>query len=364
MPQLIPEKQAVLERMEDLLRRATDVTFIVPDDTGFFSIEDDLVAKVRDLMADALDLMREITVLYDDEGPASPDLDDTAVGEDEDLLEIGAAISSELAAQEVSNMAFAVRAQLAENFDALVTALDGGSIWVVVSHADTGLRRVGRGLISLDSAIREYENLEPVERMWSSLEDSLEIRRLYGQFRRAILRGRDVGDADDLGKKLKSAALRIAILRDRKIYPFLRIYDRVPIRRLQKRILGWLDRDPSDLDREQDGRRLWSDLVSFAELLVQINSREELREHDRRTVERLYGTLFDGPSPAQDILPGHLADLERLLGRDDDLDRVVLAPREHRTEDLRAPLGRLRGELNQPFAPVEETLAPLLDPGS
>ena len=362
---MTPEKQAVLERLDTLLRAAAAITFIVPDDTGFFSIEDALVARVRDLMADALELMHEVMVLYDGEGPAGPDLDETSAGrEDEDLLEIGAAISSELAAQEVSNMAFAARAQLKENYDALIGALDGGFIWVVASHADTGLRRVGRGLISLESAMREYENLEPVDRQWSSLEDSLEIRRLYGQFRRAILRDPEIVDAAGLAKNLKSAALRIAILRDRKIYPFLRIYDRVPIRRLQKRILGWLDRDPAEPDWEQDGRRLWSDLVSFAELLVQINSREELREHDRRTIERLYRLIYESPTPVREISPAHLADLEQLVGRDEALDRVVLAPLQHGVDDLREPLERVRAELNQPYEPVEETLAPLLGPAS
>lgn len=356
MPFTRKDKTPYLERVQAQIEKAEGITFLVPDDTGFFSLEDDLIPRVRQLMEETLELTRELGDLYDAESHEAPL--EGAGSEDDFLREIGAAISSELAAREVSNLAFVVRAQMMETYEALLSALANRYAWVVASHADAGLRRVSRGLLTLETAMREYEGLPQAERRWHDLKDSLETRRLYGQFRRAILRS-DQNAAEDLTSRLRSAANRIAILRDLKIYPFLRIYDRLPIRRLQKRIQAWLDR-PDEKTKDEEGRQLWSDLVSFAELLVQINNREDLREHDRKTVSRLHRVLFEARQPPARILPSHLADLELLLGRDEDLDRIILSPNQFGVEDLREPLERVQSQLNRSFAPIEESLTSLL----
>lgn len=350
------DKTKYLDRVHAQIEKAEGITFLVPDDTGFFSLEDDLIPRVRSLMEESLELMREIGDLYDAESHEAPL--DAPGAEDDFLREIGAAISSELATREVSNLAFVVRAQLMETYEALVSALANRYAWVVASHADAGLRRVSRGLLTLETAMREYEGLPQAERRWHDLKDSLETRRLYGQFRRAILRS-DQNPAEDLAARLRGAGNRIAILRDLKIYPFLRIYDRLPIRRLQKRILAWIDQ-PESSQKDEEGRNLWSDLVSFAELLIQINNREDLREHDRKTVARLHRVLFEARQAPTRILPSHLADLELLLGRDEDLDRIILSPNQFGIEDLREPLERIQGQLNRSFAPIEESLTSLL----
>lgn len=358
---LDPKKEALVDRIDALIDELGNVTFIVPDESGYFSIEDELVKQVRILLERTLELMRDLTDYYDHESP-EPELlaEGTFGGEDDVLKEIGAAISSELASQELGNMAFVARTQLSENYEALLSALDNGFIWVVASNADTGLRRAGKALLTLETAVREYEGLPPRERRWSDLGDSLEIRRVYGQFRRWVLRGAQEPKGDDLRERLQSAAHRIAILRDLKIYPFLRIYDRVPIRKLQRRIVRWLGEDDQidghRSEHEETGRRLWSDLVSFAELLAQINHREELREHDRRTIKRVHRLLFGAKRPPETILPGHLEDLETLIGRDDVLDRIVLDPRSHDVSDLREPLERILRELDQPFSTRHDAL--------
>lgn len=350
-------KSQLLDRLGSLVEDSLAVTFVVPDDTGFFSIEDEAVQRVQELVEHTLLLLREITDFYDEESHDPTPGEET--GEDS-LREIGAAISSELAAREVSGLAFATRTQLKENRDALVTAIENRNIWVVASHADTGLRRVCKGLITVEAAAREYENLEPLERDWSDIKDSLETRRLYGQFRRALNRHQEPADAAEVEEQLRKAAHRIAILRDRKIYPFLRIYDRVSIRRLQKRIYAWLEK-PDGAGKERDGRHLLGDLHSFAELLKQINNREDLREHDRRTAKRLYRIFFSSKNPPKQLEPGHLGDLELLLGRDDELDQIVLEPMRHGIEPLRAPLERLLEQLNRPFEPVEKPLSSLVE---
>lgn len=382
----------LLQSIEKTVYRAQALEFVVPDDTGFFAVQGSLIHQVQEIIEDALSLMRRVMDHYDetDSSDSTPDLlagvdgIGEGVGEEDLLREIGAAISIELAAQEVSNIAFAVRAQLMETYDALKGALEGDQIWVVASHADTGLRRAGKGLITLEHTIREYEGLEPVERTWSKLHDSLEIRRLYCQFRRGISRLGTPETLEELTSGLRSAAHRIAILRDRSIYPLMRISDRIPIRRLQKRILGWLENDQA-ADREELGRRLWSDLQSFSELLVQVNHREELREHDRRVVREWLETHFPeelsadpmSPIPAE-ITPteasnqpaknptasrlagvDELAQLESLLGCSEELDDLLLRPGQRNLEDLRGPLQRIFRKLNRPFEATENPLVDL-----
>ena len=336
----------LLQRVESLIEETQGMAFIVPEDPGYFSIDDDMVRQVRELMARAVELMRELTDFYDAESAAH---DETGgEGEDGDFLkDIGAQISSELAAREVSGLAFVARGQLMEMQEALASALQHKLVWAVASHADSSLRHIGKALIAIESAVREYEGLEAVDRRWVDLQDSLATRRLYGQFRRAILRGGDPRTHEQLTASLKSAATRIAILRGLEIYPFLRIDDRLTIRRLQKRIAAWLGGDADG--GEEAGRRLWQDLVSFARLLMKVNDREELREHDRQVVTTVHRLLFQPKRSAKRLSGGQLKELARLEGRDDEIDRLIRLAGEHPVEDLRAPLERLRDQLQRPF---------------
>lgn len=337
-----------LRRLEDLIADIQGVAFIVPDDTGHFSIDDDMVQQVRRLIAATVNLLRDLTDFYDAESAAHGENDAVdEPGEDGFLKEIGARISSELAAREVSGLAFVARGQLMEMQEALESALQHRQVWAVASHADGGLRQAGKALIALESAICEYEGLPARDRRWVDLKDSLETRRLYGQFRRAILRGGEEGDGE-LATRLRNAATRIAILRNLELYPFLRIDDRLTIRRLQKRIAAWLAGE-GDAGREA-GQRLWQDLVSFARLLTKVNDREELREHDRQVAAAVHRMLFTPERPVKRLTEGQLKELERLVGRDDELDELILHAEEHPVEALREPLERLCEELERPFA--------------
>ena len=78
-----------------------------------------------------------------------------------------------------------------------------------------------------------------------------------------------------------------------------------------------------------------------AHLLTRVNDREELREHDLQAIRMIYRILFTSRNPPHRISTLHLKDLERILGRDDELDEIILHSGEHRAQDLQAPLERL-----------------------
>ena len=333
------EHLELLTRVEHLLEATEGVAFIVPEDTGYFSIDDDLIGKVRTLVDEAIDLLGELTDFYDQGGGADKE-DGGGTGE-HDLIDIGALISSELASQELSGLAFAGRGQLVETREALLGALESRQIWAVASHGDTAIRRLGKALVAVETAMREFEELPPLERHWVDLGISLQIRRLYGEFRHEVMRGKNEPERDDLALRLEGVAERIAVLRNLEIYPFLRIDDRLAIRKLQKRIVAWLAGDRP----AEEGLRLWQDLVSAAQLLHKVNEREELRQHDRQIILRTFNLFFAVTSPPDFVAPTHRSDLDRLRGLDEELDQVLSKP-EVTPVDLEPPLSRLRRRLD------------------
>lgn len=350
MKELSTEKQELLVRVGYYVGQIQEVDFFIPEETGKFSIDDDSVKRVRALIRQTADIMLEIMNCYDAEAeePDSVGGEIAVIDDESSLMEIGAKISSQMAVEEVSGLAFVSRGQLLDILSAIENATRQRSIWKVASHLDSGLRRAGRALVAVESGIRECEGLPPEYRQWQNLDDSLEVRRVYGEFRRSVL---GEGDPDrapaegELAARLSHAAERVAVLRSRHIYPYLRIDDRLEIKYLQKRLLEWLG---DDADGEV-GTQLWSDLVSFARLLGQVNHRQELREHDRLAVTGLYRRFFENGEAPEALTADDLTLLEPLLGRDDDLDRVILRPGEHAGVDLRELLERLRKELGLPF---------------
>ena len=64
------KKEELLQRVEGLIEKTQSMAFIVPEDTGHFSIDDDMVRGVRELTAQAVELMRQLTDFYDAESAA------------------------------------------------------------------------------------------------------------------------------------------------------------------------------------------------------------------------------------------------------------------------------------------------------
>ncbi len=334
-------RKQFLDRATALIDRSQGRGLAVPVDTGFFSVDPEDIERLSSLLGEAADLLREIESYYETEAEAET-AEAEAVADDADFLrQIGASISTELASREVADLAFMGRGELRELRRKLAGAVEQKQLWKIAAHADAATTRTSRCLIPIESAIRQYEGLPPKKRRWEDLDDSLEIRRQYVDLWRNVVRD-GVPEGARLRAELGRVAEHIAELRGRPIYPFLRIEDRLEIRRLQKRILAYLQGE--DSPEREDGQRLWSDLAGFFRLLMQINNRQELREHDRKVVLRSRRVLDQ--ARGQGVIPRQvLSDLDCLLGRDEELDRVLLDPEEHRPEDCMAPLERLQQRL-------------------
>ncbi len=332
-----PRKE-LLARVTALIDRNQGVAIASPVDTGYFSVEPETVRGILDLFAETADLLRDIGAYFETQGAG--DVDEITAEDDTDFLrEIGASISTELASREVADLAFMGCSEILDIHRELRAAAEEQSFWKIVAHADAGLGRAAQALIPIESAMREYEGLPAMRRRWENIDDSLEIRRQYDMLWRAVQRAGNPA-ADEIETAIRKIGHRIAILRRLKIYPLLRVDDRLSIRKLQKRVFAYLEQPG-----EVDGHSLWQDLVAFFGLLRQVNNRHELREHDRQLVLTIHYELGRKIAVRDRMPPEILERLDPLLGRDDDLDRILRSPGDFRPRDCLAVLERLRDEL-------------------
>ncbi len=319
------------ERLTRMIARVEGADVRVPEDSALISLAADMVPKITRLLRDGIDLLVDIETFY---GPALSGREDP-----DSLSQIGLQISAEFAARDLNDMAFFARSDLKSSLEVLVSsATHKHSQMTLASNCEGGLRRLRKALISVESAIYEFEGEAPPERHWFDVEVSLQIRKLYWNLRRETT-GRSWAKERPLEVRLRTVLYRILAFRELSVYPFLRVDDRVNLRRLLKRILDWLNSEEHDV---AVARRLWQDLSNFAEILVQISHRQELRDHDLKLVARAYHTLFPFGAKRRSVPEELLAELQTLLGLDDELDGLIVGAAARPVEAWREPLKRLQ----------------------
>ncbi len=334
----------VAQQIEDLLKEVDGADVRVPEDSALIGIATDLVPMVITQLESGLEIMRQIEYLYGPGRVEPPPAEDDPFS----LKGIGFLISSEFAARDLTDLAFFARTELKGCLEILVRTARRreADLETVATNCEAGTRRLRKALISVESAIYEFEQLEAPPRKWFDVEVSLQIRKLYWNLRRETV-SREAED-NRLADRLRSVVYRLVAFRELSVYPFLRIDDRIQLRRLLKRILQWLNgRERS----EQEGKRLWQDLVGFAGLLVQVSQRQELQDYDRSLLARAYRTLYRRVPPPPTVPEDLLDDLETLLGLDRRLDRLIVA-RATEPQAWREPLIRVQDSLNRPEDPV------------
>ena len=334
----------IVAKIEELLKQVDSADVRVPEDSALISIAVDLVPVVIKQLRQGLEILDEIENLY------GPNRIDEAPPEDDpfSLKGIGFLISSEFAARDLTDLSFFARTELRGCLDLLVATSQRESVDLetIASNCEAGTRRLRKALVSVESAMYEFEHREPPRRKWFDVEVSLQIRELYWNLRRETL-GRPA-EEKHMAERLRSVVYRLVAFRELSVYPFLRIDDRIQLRHLLKRILEWLNSRERD---EQEGKRLWQDLVSFAGILVQISQRQELQDHDRELVSRALLTLFRGTPPPSAVPQELLDEFDKLLGVDDKLDQLILGRVADPTA-WREPLLRVQDQLNRPEDPI------------
>ena len=325
-------------RLGHLITEVESADVRVPEDSALISLATDLVPKVTHLLRQGVELLVAIEDFY---GPAYDSIEHE---EPDSLSQIGLQISTEFAARDLIDMAFFARADLKNSLEVLIaSATHRHDQMTLASNCEGGLRRLRKALISVESAMFEFEGKKPPERQWFDVEVSLQIRKLYWNLRRETGNHSEKKDRS-LEVRLRSVLYRILAFRELSVYPFLRVDDRVNMRQLMKRILDWLNSDARD---EAVARRLWQDLSSFTEILVQVSHRQELQDHDLRLVAKTYRALFPFGARRRNVPEELLDELQSLLGLDGELDRLITARPTQEVETWRDPLKRLQAQLSR-----------------
>jgi hypothetical protein len=328
----------VLDRLGAFIQELQGVQFQVPEDEAAVAKSALFAPRLVRAIEEASALLQSAQEHYERFGTIA----DEQVAGTESLDDIGKLISSEIAGQEIADLLFLARTELRGTLQDLIASVDQEDFLRVASSCDSGLRTLKRTLISVESAIYEYEGIDPPMRQWSDLEISLQTRRIYSELRRDVLLGPKPTDPT-LADRLAGVHDRLDRLRDLEIYPLLRFDDRVTMRELRRRISTWVIQDPPDL---VDGRRLWQDLTGFAELLKEVNHRQELRQHDRAQLRRAYHQLFGRVAHAPEVPADLIHQLESLHGLDDELDDLLLRGERYDLPHWREVLTRLLHRLS------------------
>lgn len=146
----------------------------------------------------------------------------------------------------------------------------------------------------------------------SDLRAGLVVRRLYAEFRRSLRRPAG-DDADAVLHCVRYAAGALATLVTAPAYAEARASDRGLLRRLHGRAIEWARSDRS----VQGGLQLLDDVWTSADLLRDINRRQELRAHDAAAIR----VVLRGPA---DGMTAWMGLLDALVGLDDQLDGLIL----------------------------------------
>lgn len=298
-----------------------------------------LARDVRALTERAIQVVDLATEHYESLPPSSlrgvelAALDGGLEGEVERRLERPAGV------EKITSIAFVARLAMRARLQAIAALELPARRWELIAAAGGATREIVRSLGAFDAALCEHEGIRSEARPGrrEELERALAIRRAYVIFRHDLVTDRP----DDLRLRLRRAGTGIAQLFGTEVYPFMRVADRCALRQLQRRILAWLRGAPhAGDDHATEGARIFQDLVSLADLLLNINKREELVEHDRRALAEA-AELCGWDQGAM------LARLQAVRGRDAELDALLASPAGVPMEAWRAAVAQLEDQLEQ-----------------
>lgn len=299
--ELVPEVRALAQKTVRVLDPLVDPEYVAADEDGRADADGRYVASARAFARRVDDLIR-----------------------------------SSDAVDHLGDLAFMARGELRSKLRLLGNTEELDS-WELIERSGSAIRKVVKTATALDLVLGDCTGIHHLS-FETELETSLQVRRAYGKFRRHVLdfEAADLG-VPRLEQQLNNAATAIARLIGRDIYLGLRVSDRVELRRLQGRIIDWITRSRHDV---RAGQRLLQDIRSFVELLAQINHRQEFREHDRRLIPHLVETLA-APSADERVPASLRGELERLVGLDQELDRLLFGTPPARVGQLRSMLERV-----------------------
>ncbi|MCB9752361.1 MAG: hypothetical protein H6713_20595 [Myxococcales bacterium] len=242
--------------------------------------------------------------------------------------------------KQIADLASIARMELAHRGARLRGLPNNAGVWEVIAAVAGARRRTLKSASAIQRAIGEHEGIK-IEDEWyeTELDRSLRVRQTYAKFR-GRLQLDQPPDMRGLYTRLRLVGTSLAMLVGLDEYEFLRIPDRQMIRGLQHKILGWLRVDASVSGRfpARAGTRIWEDVCASANLLLQVNNRAELVEHDALALRAADELLRAGDvevARARQVM-------QPLFGLDPELDQALTSQVPPTVSTLRELVARLR----------------------
>ena len=226
----------------------------------------------------------------------------------------------------IGSLARIATLELGERLDDLAGLDPGEDPLEALAHASHARGAFLRAAIALEKLVCAAEGLRPRLASPQDLHRALAIRAAYARVARALCAEHPDDRIPPSRECLAREAAALGELLACPLTPHLRIADRIALARMHRRLLLLLQ-EPGPVGPE--GRRTWQDLKGLFEMLLLVNNRQELREHDHEAARWLLERLpLSGPArlgPREQEVLSLLADREPALlceGPDLDGERV------------------------------------------
>lgn len=245
---------------------------------------------------------------------------------------------TEIGAEELVDVCVVARVQVSAGGGAL---LEGDDALETLSHCNHTRGAVIAAIYATDEAICRHEGWESLPRTATSLPSGITARRAYARFR-ALLRNVELDTSLTVERRLQQVTDAIQAMVDPPMGKKLRVNDRIQLRRTRQQIVKWLDEPNRD---ELEAEAHWNNVVTVSELLMMINHRQELLQHDLAVLERC--ALLLGAIPALEVDRELITDLATLQGRDPELDRWIAILERGINNHLAGEISRVLGAVRR-----------------
>jgi hypothetical protein len=228
--------------------------------------------------------------------------------------------------QRIADISFVARWELARKRVAVVEAERRGDDWTLIAECCSARRRVVKAASGVERVLAEVEALPSLFAglYQTERQRAIETRAAYYAFVIGVRSAELQWQSRDLERCLRLIGTGIARLVGRSIYEELRIEDRRSLRSLQARLFTWL-RGTSE---PREGLRLISEISAFGSLLMEVNRRPSLIEHDREVLGKLLAALTQPATDKQALF----RTLVTIRGRDPELDHLIDAQADLRPD--------------------------------
>lgn len=322
-------RAALIERVRRAIARAQAIPVVAAEECA----EEELLPLHREVMG-ALDDAHEVLGAVLDRYDREPDVDELDFELGDRASTVCRAVEARFVdeprgPEKITGIAFVGRIGIRGRRE-LVAVASVHRRWDLIAACSSAVREILKSLSAIEIAVAEHEGCSVTTRYYvTELDRSLRVRRAYFTFRAEVL-GDGPPPLHDAARRLRSAASALAKLISREAYGFARVHDRSSLREIQRRIREQLTAHATAQVEAVPARlamldvmasRLWQDLANLTELMLLVNNRAELRDHDRKLLHEVHRALADDELDAERARSA----LAELLGRDPDLDRWIRA---------------------------------------